>query len=212
MSLPVFIPTRDRVSDLRRLVAWLERAGLDRITFLDNASTWPPLLDYLADTPHEVFDLAQNFGSQALWHAGFLPDEPFLYTDPDVLPHEDCPLDAANHLAGLLERFPMASKAALGLYLEDVPAGMPSMAWERSLMAPERQIAPGVYETLSDTTFAVYRANAPFTLQALRTGAPYLARHMPWYLRELDEEHSYYMQHAKHGPEGTNLTGLNSSI
>lgn len=200
--LPVYITCRDRVADLRPLVAWLEQAGHDRITLLDNDSTWPPLLTYLEQTPHTVVRLRGNLGSQALWRAGLVPDEPFVLTDPDVVPTADCPDDAAAHLLELAERHGYA-KAGLGLYLDDVPEDMPSLSWERSLVSPERECEPGVYASLIDTTFAVYGAHARFDLGALRCGAPYRARHLPWYRRELDEEHAYYVEHAHHGPEGT---------
>src|SRR5215469_1260868 len=94
LSIPVYITVRDRVSDLRRLVAWLERAQHRNIVLMDNASTYEPLLAYLGDSPHEVVYLSQNLGSRALWRSGLVPNEPFVLTDPDIIPTEDCPLDA----------------------------------------------------------------------------------------------------------------------
>src|SRR5215469_14467601 len=120
----IFVNCRDRVRDLRNLVAWLERAGHERIILLDNASSYMPLLEYLNRTPHEVRWLGNNLGSKALWIAGLVPTEPFVYTDPDVIPTEECPLDAVEYLGEVLRRHPQHPKAALGLHLDDVPPDM----------------------------------------------------------------------------------------
>jgi hypothetical protein len=125
------------------LVAWLEAAGHERIVLLDNASTYPPLLDFYEQTAHSVVRLGCNLGSRALWrHDGLLPSEPFVYSDPDLVPTEECPLNAVDYLWDVLQRHRSYPKAALGLYLDDVPE-MPCLAWERSLVAPGKAVEPG---------------------------------------------------------------------
>ena len=68
--------------------------------------------------------------------------------------------------------------------------------WEKQFWT--REIEPGVYDAPLDTTFALYRPSASFTLRALRTGPPYVASHLPWYqdLDALPEDEQYYMEHA----------------
>ena len=60
-----------------------------------------------------------------------------------------------------------------------------------------------MFDSRVDTTFAIHAPGTEFRYEALRTGTPYLARHMPWYRTELDDEHRYYLTHADFGPEGT---------
>lgn len=199
MDCPVYITVRDRLRDLRKLVDWLERAGHRRIIFLDCASSYLPLLRYLAASRHEVRWLGGNLGSRALWEANMVPDEPFVLTDPDIIPLDSCPHDAVAHLHRLLEAHPGYAKAGLGLYLEDVE--FPSKPWERTLHS--REIAPGVYDSLIDTTFALYRPSAEFEYQAIRTGHPYQARHGSWYISEPDAEDAYYLERATPGPTGS---------
>jgi hypothetical protein len=203
---PVIVNVRDRLTDLRALVEWLERAGYDNLTLLDNASSWPPLLDYLSQSPHKVVKLGRNLGSRALWHAGLVPDAPYVYTDPDVVPTDDCPLDLVEHLHELLDRYPQFSKAGVGLYLDDV-GDIPSLAHERELVSEARELEPGVYGSLIDTTFALYRAGTGFGYQAIRTGAPWQARHMGWYKTEPDAETRFYLDRALRGSEGTTSWG-----
>jgi hypothetical protein len=208
-DLPVFINARDRVTDLRTLVAWFERAGHQRITILDNDSTYEPLLEFYEQTPHEVIRLGENCGSQALWRSRVIlpPGEWFVLSDPDVIPLDDCPLDAVWVLKETLMRyscqltavFAKAQKAALGLFLDDVPEDMPSLAHERALVAPHTLVEPGVHWSLVDTTFAVYRPGARFSYDGLRMGHPYQARHTSWYVRELGVEDRYYLDRARPG-------------
>jgi len=200
VDTPVFIIVRDRLRDLRRLVAWLERAGHRQIVLLDNASTWPPLLDYLSRTPHGVIEFDQNLGARALWEAGLVPQERYIVTDPDIVPTEGCPLDAIEHLHRLMDTYERP-KVGLGLYLDDVE--FPSKGWERQLVS--REIAPGVFDSLIDTTFALYEAGSEFVYEALRTGAPYQARHMSWYSTPdtFSDEDRYYLAHADIGPTGS---------
>lgn len=205
---PVFLTCRDRVSGLREMVEWLEAAGCERIVFIDNASSYEPLLAYYDTSPHELIRLGDNLGSRALWRAGLAPNEAYVLSDPD-LDLAGVPLDAVDHLAELLAQFPEHRKAGLGLRLNDVPANMPSLPWEQRLLAPEMgdswlgEIAPGVYDSLIDTTFALHAVGTGFQYQAIRTGDPYLARHTSWYMTEPDAEHRYYLDHAKRGCEGT---------
>lgn len=202
-DIPVYVNCRDRVRDLRDLVAWLERAGHQRIILLDNQSRYEPLLQYLSETPHTVVPLDCNYGSRSLWLSERIPDERFVYTDPDVVPTDECPAGAVSYLAELLDRYPQIPKAGLGLHLEDVPPDMSSLAWERSLVARSRELEPGVYDSLVDTTFALYRPKANFEFRAIRTGPPYTARHMSWYVRDPDAEDAYYLAHAMGGPLGS---------
>ena len=227
---PIIVNCRDRVTPLRKLVAWLELAGHERIFLLDNASTYEPLREYLRLSSHAVVHLEGNFGSRALWNATTpagresiivreLRRDWFVYTDPDIVPIDECPLDAVELLHHALLENPQHRKAALGLYLDDVPDNMRSLDWEIRLLHPQ----PGdawkghigfvgdtpIFDSLADTTFALYRPHSSFVLESLRTGWPYQARHCchSWYGGQTNEER-YYADHAMGGPEGSSGCAL----
>jgi hypothetical protein len=208
MPFPItFVNCRDRVEPLRELVAWLERAGADRIVLIDNGSAYEPLLAYYAQTPHEVVRLGVNGGRLSLFSRPELLDraagEPFVYTDPDVIPVEECPLDATDRFADLLERHPDAVKAGFGLVIDDLPRHYGPRRrvrrWEHRYWLDE--IEPGVFRAPIDTTFALYRGGTrDFAFEpALRTGPPYVARHLGWYIDTAhpSEEERFYQQHVE---------------
>lgn len=208
---PILINCRDRVTPLRTLVDWLERAGHERITLLDNASTYPPLLEYYEQTPHDVVRFSDNLGSRSLWEADIVPAEPFIYTDPDVIPVEECPLDAVARLLDVLGHY-QVPKVGLGLYLEDVPLSLKCLPWERGPEINGEIVEAGVRHSLIDTTFAAYPADCrDFLFQGMRTTFPYVARHVSWYVTEPDVEERFYLDHAISGPAGSSwkqeLTG-----
>ena len=99
-TTPVFILCRDRLTPLQELVGWLESAGFEEIRLLDNDSAYPPMVEYLAASPHEVMSLGRNVGKHALWldrrFDRLIDRRPFVYTDPDVVPDADCPRDGGR--------------------------------------------------------------------------------------------------------------------
>ena len=49
---PVFVTNFNNLErGFRRLLAWLRAAGYDNVTVVDNASTWPPLLEFYDRSP-----------------------------------------------------------------------------------------------------------------------------------------------------------------
>lgn len=203
-TVPVIIVSRDRLVCLGALVSWLEGAGLDTIIIVDNNSSYEPLLDYLHATPHQVIRLADNLGPWAIWENRNVlkatAGRYYVVTDPDVVPDPGCPADALHRFHELLQRYPDYAKAGFGLRIDDLPDTYQHktavLNWERQFWT--REIEPGVFDAPIDTTFALYRPSPVFSLRALRTGPPYVARHLPWYqdLTALPEDERHYMQHA----------------
>ena len=72
--------------------------------------------------------------------------------------------------------------------------------WEGKFWDPAIEIEPGIYAAGVDTTFALYRPleRRHELMRAVRTGKPYVARHLPWYIdsNHLSEEDTYYRDHA----------------
>jgi hypothetical protein len=215
--VPIFIIVRDRLEPLRLLLDWLDRAGQHEVVLVDNASTYPPLVQALDASPHEVIRLERNLGPRAPWLSGLVADRalnrPYVVTDPDVVPDRDCPLDAIGHFTELLERYPDTPKVGFGLRIDDLPDGFAHrrdvVEWESQWWVDE--LEPGVYRAPLDTTFSLYRAGRAWhEFTALRTGPPYVARHLPWYsdTERPTAEESYYRDHLDPLVNSWDQTGL----
>ncbi len=201
--VPIFINNFNRLTSTRALAEW--SAGLvgARVVILDNASDWGPLLEWYARCPFEVRHLRRNFGHRAPWLTGSVEAVTtpyYVVTDPD-LDLQACPADLLDVLAQGLARYPWATKAGVGLEVEDIPSGYPSheliRSTERSFW--QDRLDGRFFRAAVDTTFALYRRGVePRGAPALRSDRPYVARHLPWYVTAatLDDEERHYLSSA----------------
>ena len=163
-QFPIIINVRDRVEPLKLLVEWLESVHQTNIWFCDNASTYPPLLEYLATSKYNVVRNEINLGHRGPWLSGLVTelgeDTPFVVTDPDVIPVESCPADALEYFHSTLVDYPEIDKVGFSLLLEDIPMHYAHRAdvllWESQFWKNVHQ--SGFYFAEIDTTFALYRA------------------------------------------------------
>jgi hypothetical protein len=191
MDLPAFVICRDVLEPLIPTVQALEDAGVTEIYLIDNNSTWPPLLEWYEQTPHTVVRWDVNRGKKGPWRRGVINrkagDRPFIVTDPDIVPYEDCPSDWIGRWFQILDEFPDIVKVGFGLPTNDLPDQYEfkdeAIRRQAQHFHPARRI-PGVgYRTPLDTTMALYRPHTPYcTGPAIRTEAPYVARHLGWYI------------------------------
>lgn len=205
MTTPAFVVCHDLLLWTQRTVAALEKVT-DEVYLVDNASTYPPLLEWYESTPHTVVRLGANDGKLAPWKHGIIrryaKGRRFLLTDPDVEPRPDCPSDWLARFSEVLDRYPHLWKVGFSLELSDLPdcyAFKPQVVAREKLFWPRRQLPHAGYPVMVDTTLALYRENARYcTGPAVRTPRPYTARHLAWYINSADpgEELLYYRAHA----------------
>jgi len=203
--IPVIINNFNRLTCLKKQIAWFEQAGFKHIFIIDNKSSYPPLLAYYKQTKHTVFCLDKNVGHTALWdtHIFMLfKNQYYIYTDPDVIPVEECPLNFVGYFKSILAKYPLKGKVGCALKIDDLPETYPLkeevIAWEKQFW--DKELEPNVYDAMVDTTFALYRPNVKGEaayLPALRVGGDFCARHLPWYASgNLTEEEHFYRQTA----------------
>lgn len=204
--LPVFVIVRDRFEQLRQTVDRLEKAeGID-IILVDNQTTYGPTVEYLKNSPHQVVHLNDNYAHHAPWTCGLVPsDSYYVVTDPDVKLVDQCPTDWVLYFQELLEMFPNFLKVGVSLQIDNLPD---HYNFKQSVIAHETQFWQNqicqhknvpIYNAPIDTTLAMYRPGRPFNLgPALRTGWPYSAEHLAWYVdsENLTEDEVYYRTHA----------------
>ena len=207
-DIPIFINSFNRLGCLKKIVNWLLDAGYRCIYILDNDSSYEPLLQYYEALKTKggcvkVIMLEKNMGHTALWDSGILEklniDSPYVYTDSDVVPSEECPKDVLLHLLNVLEKYSFLKKVGLGLVTNDI-----TFFDKEKIRAQEKnfyrhKMEDGVYFGAVDTTFALYRNYRHYNIYvSARTTGKYMARHLPWYYdyNNLPDDEQYYVEYA----------------
>ncbi len=208
-DLPIIINNCNRLTYLKQLIDFLKAAGCKNIVVLDNKSDYAPLLEFYKTTDVKVILLDQNYGHLAFWKSGVYKQyytDYYVYTDPDVLPVNECPENFLEHFMKILNTYTNIEKVGFGLKIDDIPGYYDKkeevINWEKKFWL--REIDKDLYDAPLDTTFALYK---PFTRgdiwvqNALRTGGKYVLRHLPWYENSSNntEENLYYQNKIKQG-------------
>jgi len=194
----VYIINFNRLTWPKAMADWI--ATIANPVFIDNASTYPPLLEYYKSCPYDVIQLRRNLGRLAPWKAHVTgSDRYYAVTDPD-LDLSGIPYDVFDVLTEGLVRYPEAMKAGVSLRIDDLPDTELSkkvIEWESKWWA--KPLNTIWYDADVDTTLAVYdreRGDPTQTNRAVRSAPPYCARHLPWYGQYNGEEESYYSKTA----------------
>lgn len=206
--IPIIINNRNRLTFMKTLIDSLEKRRYNNIYIIDNASTYPPLLEYYKTCPYEVFRLDKNVGHRALWDTDIYKrfiDDYFIYTDPDVVPVEACPDDFIDFLWTSMKSRPQVYKIGLSVKIDDLPDCFKNKqkVIEIDSKYYKKKINELFYEADVDTTFALYRPGMKHAtnefITMYRTAFPYQLRHLPWYVDSdnLPEEEKYYIANAR---------------
>lgn len=203
--MKAYIISFNRVTCLQQLCLQLVKRGCTPV-IVDNSSTYPPLLKWLAVCPFEVHTVI-NTGSISPWLNNIVTGEFYIVTDHD-LDLSGVPLDMVDYLMKGLEGKPEAVKCGLSLRIDDLPNNeyaRHAKEYESRFWVGEKD---GFYPAVLDTTLALYGAERlkgyeptenpkrDKFFHALRAAEPYTARHLPWYntIENLTDEEMYYMK------------------
>lgn len=209
-SIPIFLISFNRLSYIKSMISSLEKKRKKNIIIIDNASTYPPLLEYYESIPYKVIRLDTNWGFQVFWNNPMFEvyrKSFYIISDPDVEPIEECPSDFIEHFFDILYKHPLARKVGFSLKIDDLPENgiltKQVIKWEKKYNKTYIK-KDSVFYAQIDTTFALYVPDdiAISSLsESLRTAYPYQARHMPWYKnpQEITEEDKYYAEHKTNG-------------
>ncbi len=208
-NIPIIINNFNRLSMTLKLIDSLTSRGYNNIHIIDNASTYPPLLEWYETCPYTVYRLKDNVGHLAFWKTGLYKKfwgRYIAYTDPDVEIHPDCPDDFMEKFVTLLKKYPKALKAGFSIKLDDLPECYDKRdevrKWESQFW--QEEVEPNVFKAPIDTTFAVYKPFfkgeiIEFSCTYFRVGMPYSIRHLPWYADSANptEEDLYYLSQIR---------------
>lgn len=209
--IPIYLLSYNRLTTLAGMVDYFRSVEGIQIVVVDNASTYPPLVDWLNSVDVEVIRLAENLGYRGVWREKLIPlgdehrsrygSEWYVVSDPD-LDLTRCPPDLVQFLISGYKSHSGFLKVGLSLEIDDIPDHYPHKAdvlkWESHYW--KRRVSEGFFQAPIDTTFAVYHCDTTYNedqwkAPSLRSDRPYTAKHVPWYLdiADLDEEEKYFL-------------------
>lgn len=170
-KIPIIINSFNQFTYLKMMVNQLQRLGRREIVILDQASSYPPLLDYLKEIERTttVIRLRENNGPHWIFTSGFssLLPQYFVYTDPDILFPADMP---RSFISDMLRAARATAATKVGLALDiSRPENIKNAAlplggriytipeWEQQFWRrPIRFRGLELYKAPVDTTFALY--------------------------------------------------------
>lgn len=210
MKTKVLIINYNRLTLPRLMAEFVAERGCDPV-FIDNHSTYGPLLDYYKNAPFHVIRMKENYGHTVVWNNRDIfkelkIDRRFIMSDPD-LDLSGVPSDFVAEMNAGLDLCPSYDKCALSLEIQDLPdtpegnfiRKHENKYWLFSLQ--ER-----FFHADTDTTFALYRwPLGNYGHSAIRCNRPYTAKHVPWYyhnLRDIPEDEKYYFATATGSSSG----------
>ncbi len=236
-KIPCFLIARDRFTCLKNMVEYLVQIPELEVIILDNASTYLPLLGWYDTNPCIVERLSGNYGNFVLWssptaiHGLEKPDFWEKYNlEGNQYILSDCDLDLSNvpretllnTLQEGLRRYPWAVKCGLGLRINDLPdteLSKEAIKWEANnwTLMDDMYIKAAV-----DTTFCLCTGvgeQNDFD-RCIRTGNPFVARHIGWYygpqnpppedemwyLKNISKSHNHYSSRLLNIMEGKSMT------
>lgn len=213
-----FIISYNRLSFLKQQIEVLSNNPMLKLHIVDNASTYPPLLEYLK-TLHNctIHRMIKNEGHKVVWETGIsvkiCPYDPYIVTDPDIIP-EDFNFDEV--LLNGLNKFPSINKIGLGFRMEDIPIDNPlrdNILKHENELQREYIRDPEFVRMPVDTTMAIYRggyhhysvngttSEKDNVCRSLRT-TNCMAKHLSWHITEEEiknEENQFYFESLKQG-------------
>ena len=209
-EIPIFINNFNRLGSLKKLIEALESRGYYRINIIDNNSNYPPLLEFYKSCKYNVISLERNLGMNAFWLSGIYEKykhDFFVYSDSDIVPIDECPSDFLLFFLQTLKKYPLARKVGFSLKIDDLPdhySHKDEVLYYETHFSQDYCRDGILYWAPIDTTFALYRPrtrrkHANGCIEMYRTGFPYMARHLPWYINsdDPDEETRYYLEHLQ---------------
>ncbi|WP_199089674.1 glycosyltransferase [Bosea sp. ASV33] len=207
-----FVISFNQLTYLKNIVEFFIKNKIKNVIIIDNASSYPPLLAYLDTIPFKVHRMTENYGHMVLFENETFKEEIdknyFFLTDPDVLPVPECPNDFSFVFMDILLRNNLKNKVGFSLKIDDLPNHYELrdnvVAWESRFFNDKRTYKDiQIYDSPIDTTFALYRPRREWRttdfFAAFRVGAPYMARHLPWYrnLSKMTDEELFYKRTDK---------------
>ena len=200
MNYPIYLTNMNRLTTTKKMVEDLFRLnGNAKINIIDNASTYPPLLQWYNEVKDDVNIIKQhvNLGPWTFFYSGHFskcPDDFYVYSDADLELNPNMPSNWQEILMDYHKRW--KRKASLVLKIDDIPENdMKKHIIHHQAVCWNPTEEENVWHGVTDMTFSFDTKAAGYRYESVRIGGDFACRHVPWYIdpATISEEEKYYL-------------------
>lgn len=188
MSIPVLVISYNNPTYVRTIVEQIQKYT-SNFYVIDNASSFPPHVEYLKTLGDRVVYMEKNYGHSVYYEPRVwaLSGDKFIITDPDLLLNPNMPTNAIEILSELSDTY-QVNKVGLALDISGnirddyhQKSGETIVEWESQFW--KKRIPHETYELYDaalDTTFSLFNKRIP-GYSAIRIAGDFTCKHRPWY-------------------------------
>lgn len=201
MNYPIYLTNMNRLTTTKKMVEDLFRMnGNADITIIDNASTYPPLLEWYKEVEKDIKIIRHdvNRGPWSFFYSGIhskVESDHYVYSDADLELNPDMPYNWQEIMFDVIHRY--NRKASLALRISDLPEGdLKARILNHQNICWYPTEEKDVFLAITDMTFTMDIKAAGYRYESMRLAGNFECRHAPWYLDfdNLPEEEKYYIE------------------
>jgi hypothetical protein len=207
INYPVVLTNMNRFTTCKKMVEDLFRMnGNSKISIIDNASTYPPLLDWYKEIEKDVQIIRNptNLGPWTFFYGGTyskIDAEYYVYSDADLELNPNMPYNWQEIMLEYINKY--QRKASLALRLDDIPDTyeFKNKILEHQSVCWFESGEKDVYRAITDMTFSMDKKSNGHRYESMRLAGDFACRHIPWYvdLDNIGEEEKYYLENINRG-------------
>lgn len=207
-EVPILIPVFNLCTYANNMVHQLTSRGITGFIICDNASTYPPMMEYLdaLSKTQRVVRFTENLGprifAESIDFLNILP-EYFVITDPDLILNEQLPTDFIHKMKDVVNAYNVAKTGfALDIsdksdkfFNKDQVHSWESKYWLNKVSSLPNCIPDTMYIAPIDTTFCLFkkskyidelRSNGRgiISTSSLRIAGRFTCEHTGWWLKQ----------------------------
>lgn len=208
-NYPIVLTNMNRLTTCKSMVESLFKLnGASDITIIDNASTYPPLLEWYEEVKNDIKIVRHdaNHGPWVFFYSNYwstIDSEFYIYSDADLELNPEMPYNWQEIMLEYYNKNNGNKKISLALNLDDIPEHYEFIDQVRNHQSvcwyPTEE--PDVYNAITDMSFTMDSKSRGYRYESLRLAGKFMAKHVPWYIdfNNIDEEERYYIEHINPG-------------
>ena len=202
MNYPIYLTNMNRLSTTKKMVEDLFTLnGNSDITIIDNASTYPSLLEWYKyiEKDIKIIRHVENKGPWSFFYSGIysnIQSEYYIYSDADLELNPNMPKNWQEIMFSYLEKY--KRKASLALKISDLPENdLKATILNHQSICWYPTEEENVYTGVTDMTFSMDRKDKGYRYESVRLAGDFECKHIPWYtnINNPSEEEKYYLNH-----------------